>query len=704
MLNLKRYKLRLIYAIIIFCIPKTIYAEDQLKIDSLNNVLKASLKDTCRVNTLNALAFEFLNSNADTTIYLTNKALSLATDLNYNLGIADAYLWQGVALRNKQQSATALKNCNEALKIYELLLIKEKVDNKNKIISKKARTYSLMAIVYGDLGEFGLAIEKLRNVIDLANILNDKKQLAQAYRNLNYYYKSLGNFTEAQSNNFNALKIYEEINDQYGIAFVVGNIGGIYYENGEYDKALKYYKQSLDISSSIGEKSIMSVAYVNIAMVLESQKKYEDALKNISSALKIEIELDNKYRIADYLTSLGDLKRITNELELALDFYFKSLKIAEQIQAEKQIDVTDLIVQNKINIGETYLKKSDFKNAEIYLNSALKLSKNKTMMLTKKSIYNSLSDLKFKQGNYKASLEYFKLNTYYQDSLFNDEASKNIEKLGMTYEFDKKEAATKAAQEKKDAIALKELQRQKLVRNSFMGGFAIVLLFAGVFFTQRNKIKKGKKLSDELLLNILPEKIADELKEKGSAEAQLIDEVTVLFTDFKGFTQLSEKLTPKELVAEINECFSAFDHIMEKHGVEKIKTIGDAYMAAGGLPTANTTHAEDVVKAALAIQNFMHEHKAKKMAANELFFEIRIGVHTGPVVAGIVGVKKFAYDIWGDTVNTASRMESSGEVGKVNISGTTYGLVKDKFKCVHRGQVQAKGKGEIDMYFVEENV
>ena len=203
------------------------------------------------------------------------------------------------------------------------------------------------------------------------------------------------------------------------------------------------------------------------------------------------------------------------------------------------------------------------------------------------------------------------------------------------------------------------------------------------------------------MLNILPHEVAEELKAKGSADAQLIDEVTVLFTDFKGFSQLSEKLSPKELVAEINECFSAFDHIMEKHSVEKIKTIGDAYMAAGGLPTANNTHAENVVNAALEIQTFMQEHKAKKLAANELFFEIRIGVHTGPVVAGIVGVKKFAYDIWGDTVNTASRMESSGEVGKVNISGTTYELVKNKFTCVHRGKVQAKGKGEIDMYFVE---
>jgi ligand-binding sensor domain-containing protein/class 3 adenylate cyclase len=217
------------------------------------------------------------------------------------------------------------------------------------------------------------------------------------------------------------------------------------------------------------------------------------------------------------------------------------------------------------------------------------------------------------------------------------------------------------------------------------------------------ELRAEKKKSDDLLLNILPEEVAEELKAKGSADAQLIDEVTVLFTDFKGFTQLSEKLSPKELVAEINDCFSAFDHIMQKHKIEKIKTIGDAYMAAGGLPTPNQTHARDVVNAALDIQEYMQKHRMTKEAKGELFFEIRIGIHTGPVVAGIVGIKKFQYDIWGDTVNTASRMESSGETGKVNISGTTYEEVKEFFECIHRGKIAAKGKGDIDMYFVERN-
>lgn len=218
---------------------------------------------------------------------------------------------------------------------------------------------------------------------------------------------------------------------------------------------------------------------------------------------------------------------------------------------------------------------------------------------------------------------------------------------------------------------------------------------------EKKQVEKLYNRSEELLLNILPVETAEELKTKGHVEAELIDEVTVLFTDFKGFTALSEQLTPKELVRDIHECFSEFDRIMQKHGVEKIKTIGDAYMAAGGLPQPNSTHAVDVVNAALEMVAFVEEGKVTKKLKGLPFFEVRVGVHTGPVVAGVVGIKKFQYDIWGDTVNTASRMESSGEPGKVNISESTYQLVKDRFRCQYRGKIAAKGKGELEMYFVE---
>ena len=209
------------------------------------------------------------------------------------------------------------------------------------------------------------------------------------------------------------------------------------------------------------------------------------------------------------------------------------------------------------------------------------------------------------------------------------------------------------------------------------------------------------KRSDELLLNILPEETAEEIKSTGSAKAKYFDTVTVMFTDFKDFTKTSERMSPQELVNEINYFYCEFDRILSEYKIEKIKTIGDSYMCAGGLPVPNQTNAEDIIHVAFKIQDFIEEENRKRIAAGKSIFEARIGINTGSVVAGIVGIKKFAYDIWGDTVNIASRMEASGEPGKVNISGSTYELVKNKFKCTHRGKIQAKNKGEIDMYFVE---
>ena len=217
---------------------------------------------------------------------------------------------------------------------------------------------------------------------------------------------------------------------------------------------------------------------------------------------------------------------------------------------------------------------------------------------------------------------------------------------------------------------------------------------------QSKEIEGQKGRIEDLLLNILPKEISEELKEKGKATARRHEEVTVMFTDMKGFTRVAEKMTPEELVSELDDCFIHFDGIIERYGIEKIKTIGDSYMCAAGVPTQDPMHAHKCVLAGLEVRELMARWQRDHKAMGKEPWAMRIGVHTGPVVAGVVGKRKFAYDIWGDTVNTASRMESSGEVGEVNISGATFNVVKDHFDCVHRGQIDAKNKGNIDMYFV----
>jgi class 3 adenylate cyclase len=217
---------------------------------------------------------------------------------------------------------------------------------------------------------------------------------------------------------------------------------------------------------------------------------------------------------------------------------------------------------------------------------------------------------------------------------------------------------------------------------------------------QSKEIEGQKGRIEDLLLNILPKEISEELKEKGKATARRHEKVTVMFTDMKGFTQAAEKMTPEELVNELDECFIHFDEIVGRYGIEKIKTIGDSYMCAAGVPTSDAHHAYKCAMAGLEVRQLMDAWRREREAQGKTPWVLRIGLHTGPVVAGVVGKRKFAYDIWGDTVNTASRMESSGEPGEVNVSGVTYALVKDRFECEHRGQVAAKNKGAIDMYFL----
>jgi class 3 adenylate cyclase len=318
-----------------------------------------------------------------------------------------------------------------------------------------------------------------------------------------------------------------------------------------------------------------------------------------------------------------------------------------------------------------------------------------------------------------------------QDSLTYLALQKHLEVEKHLAQAQKLEAESKM----QETQILKEKEAKEFQRNInylISAGFLSVLLFAYFIYRSRQKEKKAKeeireqkeeiqqineelntnlnlieqerRKSDKLLLNILPIETAHELKETGVATPRYYEMVSILFTDFEGFTTAVEKLKAIEVIQELDFCFNHFDEIVEKYGLERIKTIGDSYMAAGGLPIANQSNPADTVCAGLEIQAFMHELKAQREAEGKSAWQCRLGIHTGEVIAGVVGTKKFAYDVWGDTVNLASRMESSGEIGRVNISGATYEIIKAGFQCTYRGKIPAKNKGVTEMYFADKKL
>jgi class 3 adenylate cyclase len=262
-------------------------------------------------------------------------------------------------------------------------------------------------------------------------------------------------------------------------------------------------------------------------------------------------------------------------------------------------------------------------------------------------------------------------------------------------------------------LEIQEAENRKNLLFMIIGMVLLVALFiGGGYFRKRknnkklqaknNEIAKEKEKSEKLLLNILPEEVANELKISGRTTPFSFKEATIMFTDFQGFTLFSEKHTTTEIVGIVDKYFVEFDKITEKYGIEKIKTIGDAYMCVSGIPVENPDHVSNMIKAAVEMRDFVKKIEEEQKSEGLSYLRMRIGIHTGPLVAGVVGSNKFAYDVWGDAVNIAARMEESGEVGQVNVSESVYELVKEKFNFEYRGEVKAKNKGMMKMYFLKD--
>ncbi|MEP6646179.1 MAG: adenylate/guanylate cyclase domain-containing protein [Saprospiraceae bacterium] len=624
---------------------------------------------------------------------------SLLTDLKRlkddkkTAGIADTTLRDtSIIFTTTRLGILHLRDIPDSALFYarQVVEMSQKIDFKQGL----SDAYNILGVASKILGNYSAAIDFYMRSIQMKEVLKDSFGLAASYANLGEVYRLKANYPEAVKNYLLSLRLDEALRNETGIAYGYNYLGAVYADLKDNKRALENYKAALAIRQKLGQDAGIANGYNNIGSIYMQDGKYAEAMENFEASLRIKEKIQDTFGMANSYVNIGEVYKNQGKQELAM----KNYNLALQFQQE--IDDQEGIADTYIAMARSLIETKQLGEATTLLTNAISIAKTIGNLGYVQEGYETMAHVDSMNGNYKQALEHYKLFITTRDSITNETNTKKLVETQMQYDFDKKEIQTKTEQDKKDLIAQKKLQRQKLMRNGFMGGFAVVLLFAGIFLSQRNKIKLGKKLSDELLLNILPAEVAEELKAKGSAEARHLDLVTVLFTDIIGFTEISHQMSAAELVNEINFCFSAFDRIIDTYGIEKIKTIGDSYMAAGGLPTPNTTHPVDVVKAGLEMQQFMKQHKQDKIDSGKIIFEIRLGIHTGPVVAGIVGVKKFQYDIWGDTVNTASRIETAGQAGMVNISGTTYEYVKDQFHCLPRGHISVKGKGEVEMYFV----
>ncbi|HTA26538.1 MAG TPA: adenylate/guanylate cyclase domain-containing protein [Bacteroidia bacterium] len=647
-------KLKILAFILWLTVPFGLIAQKQGQplVDSLLKILSSVNSDKDKAILLNTLSHNYYYIKCSEGLKYGSQALDIAKKSDFKEELADAYDGIGVNFMGKGDYDTAINCYNTSQNIYEQL-------NDKKMI---ARELGNEGRVYNAQSDYPKALKYFLDALKLAEDAGDKNEIALLSGYISRVYVSESDFTKAMGYAIKALHIHQISGDQLGQGLDYGILGIVYMEMGKYDSASIYDFKSMDIHQKLGNNEELKNVLSALGLLYAKEVNYEKSLDYESQALKMDDELDDKDAKAINLAQIGE----------------DNLRIAEDLSSKTK--TMDFMMPMGQGENDKMGKAIEF------LNQSVELSKEVGDLNNLQLAYSDLAEAQSTNGNYKDAREYYIQYELYRDSVYSEKSKMRIDNLEMQRNLILKDQQIQTAN-------MQSARRRNMVIYMF-GGLAFLLLILLFVIRERRR-------SENLLLNILPAQTAKELKLKGKAAANSYSLVTVMFTDFKNFTKLAENMTPQELVEEIHYCYSEFDKILSKHNVEKIKTIGDGYMAAGGLPIENKTNPVDTIMSALEIQRFMKTEKERRIREKKVFFELRIGINTGPVVAGIVGIKKFAYDIWGDTVNIASRIESAGEVGDVTISGTTYECVKDNFNCIYKGKTEAKNKGMIDVYVVE---
>ena len=545
-------------------------------------------------------------------------------------------------------------NPDSLLKYGEIYLEKAQETAQEYHISS---AYNMIGYAYKYKGNLSKALEYFFESLKYAQSSGSMKAQGRSYVTIADTYSASENRQNAVSYYRKSIEILEQESDSTALGSAIFNAGDEYLKMGKLDSALLYVERAQLIFQKVDFELGQAYCLGNLGMIFAEYGDKLTSEKRINQAIVILEKYEEYYPISSYLNYLSNIYLEKRDLQSALAYAQRSLDLASKYGLKDQISEANLLLSH---------------------------------------IYEALN-------NSTKALEYYKKHIQYRDSVNNIQAVQEMANLRTDYEVSQKQAEVDLLESAATIASLRAKRQTLLLYGVLVMLILVALLAVGSFrrfrFEKETKkiIEEEKNRSDQLLLNILPEEIADELKVHGKVKAHRFNSVTVLFTDFKSFSSMAEEISPEKLVESIDYYFQEFDRITDKYGLEKIKTIGDSYMCAGGLPTESERNPFNVVQAAQEMMEFTKSPKPEGIVQ----FEMRIGIHTGPIVAGIVGVKKWQYDIWGDTVNIASRMESNSEEGKINISGKTYEIIKDEFDCEYRGSIEIKNRGIWDMYYLK---
>ena len=671
---------RLLIAILLtltLCLQGATFATDsKAETDKVVKELTLQLEaatGTDRVDILNQLCDKLIAFDVEKAVAYADEAIGLAQELKYKNGEIDALNHLGYISIAQDAPEDAL------------LFFRETSDQSTAANYMKGLAFSKngFGILWANLGDYAKGLDSFDNAEDIFAGLKDNKGIAFVKNNKGTIYESMGLFDKAVTEYQTALALYEQLGLQEEIAVTANNLGSSNSEMGRFDAALGYFQQALEVHKAMGYEKETATELNNIGDLYQKEDLVEDALNFYNQAMATATKLDDQGLIAEINLNLGHLYETDNELQKAIAYYEDSLVTFKAIQnMEGQVGALN-------NIGGVYARQNDAETALKYHLEAYEASSNAGYREGLKiSLKQLASDYQMLE-NYSEASHYLTLYTELTDTLQEEKTAEAFANSEVLFDTEKK---SKELLKQKAEIEERIKERNRLLLIMAIIGVSMILITILLFW-----VVKERKKSEKLLLNILPKKVANELKRSGKTVPEKFESCTVYFSDIANFTTTSEHLDPVFLISELNDIFTNFDAVMEKYGCERIKTIGDAYMAVCGVPVQVEDHAERMVKAAKEILIWLNNRNEN----SDLKWRIRIGINTGQIVGGVVGVKKYIYDVFGDTINTASRMESNSEPMRINISKNTYEIVQHIFDTTARTPIEVKGKGLQEMYFIE---